>query len=137
MTKNGADEDASVKGDSPSSTETDSGVSEGCSDNGMSTEEEDIDTANGGASTADRTAGMKTVELTEDLLSNGLAQNMKVGMTAGGNNFEQDCFTLFYYLAGSTYGQGKANDAPGLTTCTVKILTAWCLLLMHPASSKQ
>lgn len=80
LNKNGADEETSLKGDSPSSTETDSGVSEGCSDNGMSTEEEDIENANGGINTEAKTAGMKKVELTEDLLSNGLAQNMKVSV---------------------------------------------------------
>ena len=78
FTKNGADEDASVKGDSPSSTETDSGVSEGCSDNGMSTEDEDMDSASAGVNSMDGANGMKKVELTEDLLSTGLAQNMKV-----------------------------------------------------------
>ena len=68
-----------MKGDSPSSTETDSGVSEGCSDNGMSTEEDDIDNANRGIGTeGSLTSGMKKVELDEDLLSNGLAQSMKV-----------------------------------------------------------
>ena len=76
--KNGTDEDASLKGDSPSSTETDSGVSEGCSDNGMSTEEEDMDNAVGGVNSVDGIAGMKKVELTEDLFSSGLPQNMKV-----------------------------------------------------------
>lgn len=76
--KNGADEDASLKGDSPSSTETDSGVSEGCSDNGMSTEEEDMDNAVGGVSSVDGIAGMKKVELTEDLFSSDVPQNMKV-----------------------------------------------------------
>jgi len=76
--KNGADEDASLKGDSPSSTETDSGVSEGCSDNGLSTEEEDVDNAVGGVDSEDGITGMKKVDLTEDLLSNGLPQNMKV-----------------------------------------------------------
>ena len=76
--KNGSDEDASLKGDSPSSTETDSGVSEGCSDNGMSTEEEEMDNAVGGVNSVDRITGMKEVELTEDLFSNGLPQNMKV-----------------------------------------------------------
>lgn len=80
LNKNGADEETSLKGDSPSSTETDSGVSEGCSDNGTSTEEEDIENANGGINTEAMTAGMKKVELTEDLLSNGLAQNMKVSV---------------------------------------------------------
>ena len=80
LNKNGADEETSLKGDSLSSTETDSGVSEGCSDNGTSTEEEDIENANGGINPAAMTAGMKKVELTEDLLSNGLAQNMKVSM---------------------------------------------------------
>lgn len=75
--ENGADEDTSLKGDSQSSTETDSGVSEGCSDNGTSTEEEDIDHANGGTDPAGETAQMKNVELTEDLLSNGLVDDMK------------------------------------------------------------
>lgn len=79
--KNGADEDTSLKGDSQSSTETDSGVSEGCSDNGTSTEEEDIDHANGGTDPAGETAQMKNVELTEDLLSNGLVDDMKVGVS--------------------------------------------------------
>ena len=76
--KNGADEDASLKGDSPSSTETDSGVSEGCSDNGMSTEEEDMDNAVGGVNSVGGISEMKKVELTEDLFSSGLPQNMKV-----------------------------------------------------------
>ena len=76
--KNGADEDASLKGDSPSSTETDSGVSEGCSDNGMSTEEEDMDNAVGGVNSVDGIAGMKKVEPTEDLFSSDVLQNMKV-----------------------------------------------------------
>ena len=67
-----------MKGDSPSSTETDSGVSEGCSDNGMSTEEEDIDIAKGGIDSANETTGMKKVQPTEDLLNSGLALNMKV-----------------------------------------------------------
>ena len=76
--KNGADEDTSLKGDSPSSTETDSGVSEGCSDNGMSTEEEDVDNASGGIDSADGTSETTEVELTEDLLNSGLAHTMKV-----------------------------------------------------------
>lgn len=76
--KNGADEDASLKGDSPSSTETDSGVSEGCSDNGMSTEDEDMDSASGGVNRLDGTNGLKKVELTEDLVNSGLAHDMKV-----------------------------------------------------------
>ncbi|KAM7428691.1 Ubiquitin carboxyl-terminal hydrolase 47 [Porites harrisoni] len=75
--ENGADEDTSLKGDSPSSTETDSGVSEGCSDNGMSTEEEDVDNASGGIDSADGTSEMTEVELTEDLLNSGLAHTMK------------------------------------------------------------
>ena len=79
--KNGADEDTSLKGDSHSSTETDSGVSEGCSDNGMSTVEEVIDHANGGIDPAGETTEMKNVGLTEDLLSNGLVHNMKVGVS--------------------------------------------------------
>ncbi|XP_078360034.1 ubiquitin carboxyl-terminal hydrolase 47-like isoform X2 [Oculina patagonica] len=74
---NGADEDASLKGDSPSSTETDSGVSEGCSDNGMSTEDEDMDSASGGVNRLDGTNGLKKVELTEDLVNSGLAHDMK------------------------------------------------------------
>ena len=78
LSKNGADEDTSLKGDSPSSTETDSGVSEGCSDNGMSTEEEDVDNASGGIDSADGTSEMTEVELTEDLLNSGLAHTMKV-----------------------------------------------------------
>ncbi|KAJ7383604.1 Ubiquitin carboxyl-terminal hydrolase 47 [Desmophyllum pertusum] len=77
LEENGANEDASLKGDSPSSTETDSGVSEGCSDNGMSTGDEDMDNANTGINRVDGTTGMKKVELTEDLLNSGLAQNMK------------------------------------------------------------
>lgn len=77
LEENGADEDASLKGDSPSSTETDSGVSEGCSDNGMSTEEEDMDNAVGGVSSVDGIAGMKKVDLTEDLSSSDVPQNMK------------------------------------------------------------
>ena len=80
MIKNGANENASLKGDSPSSTETDSGVSEGCSDNGMSTEDEDMDNAKTGINRVDGTTGMKKVELTEDLLNSGQAQNMKVGV---------------------------------------------------------
>ena len=97
--KNGTDEDTSLKGDSPSSTETDSGVSEGCSDNGMSTEEEDIDNANGGIDTeGSLTSGMKKVEQTEDLLSNGLAQSMKVSVVSVGDKFKVICFFFFCIL---------------------------------------
>lgn len=80
FTKNGADEDASLKGDSPStcSTETDSGVSEGCSDNGTSTEDEEMDNGRGGSRQADGTTRMKKAEETDDMLNSGLAHNMKV-----------------------------------------------------------
>lgn len=75
--ENGADEDTSLKGDSPASTETDSGVSEGCSDNGISTEEEDADYAVGGTDPVGLAAGMNQLELTEDMLTNGIKDNME------------------------------------------------------------
>ena len=53
-------------------------MSEGCSDNGMSTEEEDVDNASGGIDSADGTSETTEVELTEDLLNSGLAHTMKV-----------------------------------------------------------
>ncbi|XP_015770740.1 PREDICTED: ubiquitin carboxyl-terminal hydrolase 47-like [Acropora digitifera] len=71
-----ADEDSSVKGDSQSSTETDSGVSEGCSDNGMSTEEEDFDNARGGADPVGLAS--ENLEESEEMLTNGITDNMKV-----------------------------------------------------------
>lgn len=70
-----ADEDSSVKGDSQSSTETDSGVSEGCSDNGMSTEEEDFDNARGGADPVGLAS--ENLEESEEMLTNGITDNMK------------------------------------------------------------
>lgn len=77
--ENGAEEDAGLKGDSPStcSTETDSGVSEGCSDNGTSTEEDDGDCGSKGSSQVDGTAKLKNEEPTEDMLNGDLAQNIK------------------------------------------------------------
>ena len=74
--KTDADEDSSVKGDSQSSTETDSGVSEGCSDNGMSTEEEDFDNARGGADPVGLAS--ENLEESEEMLTNGITDNMKV-----------------------------------------------------------
>ncbi|KAK2563668.1 Ubiquitin carboxyl-terminal hydrolase 47 [Acropora cervicornis] len=71
-----ADEDSSVKGDSQSSTETDSGVSEGCSDNGMSTEEEDFDNARGGAEPVGLAS--ENLEESEEMLTKGITGNMKV-----------------------------------------------------------
>jgi len=44
----------------------------------MSTEEEDMDNAAGGVNNVGGITGMKKVELTEDLFSSGLPQNMKV-----------------------------------------------------------
>lgn len=44
----------------------------------MSTEEEDMDNAVGGVSSVDGITGMKKVELTEDLFSSDVPQNMKV-----------------------------------------------------------
>lgn len=81
--KNGAEEDAGLKGDSPStcSTETDSGVSEGCSDNGTSTEEDDGDCGSKGSIQVDGTAKLKNEEPTEDMLNGDLAQNIKVRWT--------------------------------------------------------
>ena len=76
--KTDADEDSSVKGDSQSSTETDSGVSEGCSDNGMSTEEEDFDNARGGADPVGLASKIENLEESEDMLTNGITDNMKV-----------------------------------------------------------
>lgn len=77
--KTDADEDSSVKGDSQSSTETDSGVSEGCSDNGMSTEEEDFDNARGGADPVGLAS--ENLEESEEMLTNGITGNMKVCAT--------------------------------------------------------
>lgn len=81
--KNDADEDANLKGDSPStcSTETDSGVSEGCSDNGTSTEEDEVDNSSKGGSQVDGATASKEVELTEDMCNGDLAQDMKVRWT--------------------------------------------------------
>lgn len=58
-----------MKGDFFSSIEIDSGVSEGCFDNGMFTEEEDMDNVVGGVSSVDGIVGMKKVDLIEDLFS--------------------------------------------------------------------
>ena len=44
----------------------------------MSTEEEDMDNAVGGVNSVGGISEMKKVELTEDLFSSGLPQNMKV-----------------------------------------------------------
>ena len=76
--KTDADEDSSMKGDSQSSTETDSGVSEGCSDNGMSTEEEDFDNARGGTDPVGLASKIENLEDNEDMLTNGLTDNIKV-----------------------------------------------------------
>lgn len=79
LEENDADEDANLKGDSPStcSTETDSGVSEGCSDNGTSTEEDEVDNSSKGGSQVDGATASKKVELTEDMCNGDLAQDMK------------------------------------------------------------
>lgn len=47
----------------------------------MSTEDEDMDNAVGSVNSVDGITGMKKVELTEDIVSSGLAQDMKVRST--------------------------------------------------------
>ena len=56
-------------------------MSEGCSDNGTSTEEDEVDNSSKGGSQVDGATASKKVELTEDMCNGDLAQDMKVRWT--------------------------------------------------------